>query len=57
MGAAFSPPRRAAGGIGLRNTTDRLATLFGDRASLMIHDAVGGGVEAELLLPFTTQHA
>jgi LytS/YehU family sensor histidine kinase len=38
-------------GVGLANTRERLAQLYGDRAALRIHSPDGGGVEAELLVP------
>jgi hypothetical protein len=43
-------------GIGLRNCRERLAVLYGERASLeLVADA--GGVEARLALPFETSAA
>ena len=39
-------------GIGIPNTRDRLQRLYGDRQNLEIHNADGGGVVAEIQLPF-----
>ncbi len=40
-------------GIGLRNTRDRLAQLYGARASLVLERPPGGGTRALVTLPFT----
>ncbi len=47
-------PERAAGapGVGLANTRSRLAALYGERASLRISNAAGGGAIAEIRLPY-----
>jgi two-component system, LytTR family, sensor kinase len=42
------------GGVGLSNTRARLAQLYGDEASLTLRPANGGGVVAEMTLPFHT---
>jgi hypothetical protein len=39
-------------GIGLRNTHDRLAHLYGARASLVLERPAGGGTRALVTLPF-----
>jgi two-component system LytT family sensor kinase len=39
-------------GVGLANTRARLEQLYGDRASLKLASAEGGGVVAEILLPY-----
>jgi signal transduction histidine kinase len=39
-------------GHGIANTRERLATLYGDRASLHVDSAPGGGTIATLRLPF-----
>ena len=39
-------------GIGLRNTRDRLAQLYGARASLVLERPSGGGTRALVTLPF-----
>jgi signal transduction histidine kinase len=39
-------------GIGLRNTHDRLAQLYGTRASLVLEQPPGGGTRALVTLPF-----
>ncbi|HYH83797.1 MAG TPA: histidine kinase [Longimicrobium sp.] len=42
-------------GVGLRNTRERLAQLYGDAQSLDLRPAEGGGTEAEVSLPFHTR--
>lgn len=39
-------------GIGLRNTSQRLEKLYGDRQSLRLLDAPGGGALVEIRIPF-----
>ncbi|HYC62062.1 MAG TPA: histidine kinase [Thermoanaerobaculia bacterium] len=39
-------------GVGLTNTSARLAQLYGDAASLTLDEAEGGGVIAEIVLPY-----
>ena len=39
-------------GVGLRNTRERLAELYGGEGRLALRPAEGGGVEAEVSLPF-----
>lgn len=39
-------------GVGLRNTRERLAQLYGDDAKLTLRPADGGGFEAEVALPW-----
>jgi signal transduction histidine kinase len=39
-------------GVGLANTRERLATLYGDRAQLTLTPAPGGGTTAVIRLPF-----
>lgn len=41
-------------GIGLANTRERLAQLYGDRAAVTLSTATDGGAVAELTLPFHT---
>jgi LytS/YehU family sensor histidine kinase len=41
-------------GIGLRNTRDRLAQLYGADAALVLRSAEGGGTVAEVSLPYHT---
>jgi sensor histidine kinase YesM len=38
-------------GVGLRNTRERLASAYGDRAGLLVRRRPGGGVEARLHVP------
>jgi signal transduction histidine kinase len=42
----------APGGVGLANTRARLAALYGERGSLEIANAEGGGVVATVRLPY-----
>lgn len=44
---------RTGAGIGLRNTRDRLAQLYGARASLVLERPPSGGTRALVTLPFT----
>ncbi len=51
-GFRFEPGGRVTReGIGLGNTRERLAHLFGQHASLSLHDAPGGGAEVVVELP------
>lgn len=51
--AATSSAERSGGsGIGLRNTRDRLAQLYGAGASLVLERPIGGGARAVVTLPF-----
>jgi signal transduction histidine kinase len=45
-------PAQEAMGVGLANTRARLTALYGDRASLEITNAAGGGVVATIRLPY-----
>lgn len=45
--------QRTSTGIGLRNTRDRLAQLYGARASLVLERPPSGGTRALVTLPFT----
>jgi two-component system LytT family sensor kinase len=51
-GPGLAPASAGAGGVGLANTRARLAALYGERASLEIADAAGGGVVATVRLPY-----
>jgi sensor histidine kinase YesM len=42
-------------GIGLRNTRDRLAQLYGARAALVFEQPTGGGTRAVVTLPFIAE--
>src|SRR5690349_18198489 len=46
------PPGGVRNGTGLRNTRERLAHLYGDRASLEIARRQGGGTVVRVTLPF-----
>jgi len=51
-GPGLGPAGQAAAGVGLANTRARLAALYGDRASLEIANAAGGGVLVAIRLPY-----
>ncbi len=51
-GPGLTPGAPGAGGVGLANTRARLAALYGERASLDIANAEGGGVVATVRLPY-----
>lgn len=53
-GAGASRPGH---GVGLANTRNRLAALYGNRASLRLLAAPGGGALAEIRLPFAAAAA
>jgi sensor histidine kinase YesM len=44
-------PDRLTRGIGLRNTAERLERLYGERQSVRIENADGGGTIVELRVP------
>jgi two-component system LytT family sensor kinase len=46
----LSPP--PSSGVGLANTRARLATLYGDRASVLVTNAAEGGTVATVRMPF-----
>jgi len=46
---------QAGGGVGLANTRERLAQLYGGRAELVLSSPAGGGAAAEIVLPFRTE--
>ena len=49
-------PGAAPEGVGLANTRTRLRMLYGERQSLAVRDAPGGGVHVEIELPFVEEH-
>jgi two-component system LytT family sensor kinase len=51
-GPGLGPAAPPASGVGLVNTRARLAALYGDRASLEITNAAGGGVVVTIRLPY-----
>jgi signal transduction histidine kinase len=51
-GPGLDPAGATPTGLGLSNTRARLAALYGDRASLEIVNAAGGGVVATIRLPY-----
>ena len=44
-----------AGGVGLANTRERLARLYGDRQRLELRPSTGGGAVVEVTMPFHTE--
>jgi signal transduction histidine kinase len=42
---------KEAGGTGLANVRERLATLFGKEGKLVLENRAGGGVRAKMELP------
>jgi two-component system LytT family sensor kinase len=46
---------RSEAGLGLRNTRERLAQLYGSEQSLALRAAEGGGLLAEVVLPYHTR--
>ena len=53
-GPGVGPSGPAREGVGLRNTHDRLAKLYGDEASLTLRNRPEGGLDAEVRLPYHT---
>ena len=51
-GAGLPPVERRAEGLGLANTRERLATLYGDRARLDLAANPSGGTTATVRLPY-----
>jgi len=51
-GPGLAPGAPLPGGVGLANTRARLSALYGERASLTLANAAGGGVEATVRLPY-----
>jgi signal transduction histidine kinase len=50
-GPGLPPPEHLKRGIGLRNTAERLERLYGERQSVRIENADGGGTIVELRVP------
>jgi two-component system, LytTR family, sensor kinase len=53
-GPGLSSPRPGRSGIGLTNTKNRLARLYGDSAHLVVEQAAGRGVRVTITLPIRT---
>ncbi len=51
-GPGMGPPPAGRAGLGLANTRERLATMYGDRARLTLADLPAGGVVASVRLPY-----
>lgn len=51
-GVEGDPSRAVGKGVGLRNTRDRLAHLYGDEAGLTLHNGEPGGLRVLVRLPF-----
>lgn len=51
-GVGFDAHAEPKSGIGLRNTHDRLAQLYGTRAALVLEQPRGGGTRGGVTLPF-----
>lgn len=49
-----APGVAATGGIGLSNTRDRLAQLYGERERLELDEAEGGGLRVSIRIPLDT---
>jgi sensor histidine kinase YesM len=45
---------RAKEGVGLANTRERLAKIYGARSHLLLHSQPGRGVTVQIILPFRT---
>ncbi len=45
---------RAKEGVGLANTRERLAKIYGSRSQLLLHSEAGRGVSVQIVLPFRT---
>jgi signal transduction histidine kinase len=53
-GPGLLSPRPGRSGIGLTNTRNRLARLYGDSAQLVVEQAAGRGVRVTITLPIRT---
>jgi signal transduction histidine kinase len=53
-GPGLLPPRPGRSGIGLTNTRNRLARLYGDQAHLVIEQTAARGVRVTITLPLRT---
>lgn len=51
-GPGLGPDAESRGGVGLRNTRERLSELYGGGADLRLGASPGGGLEASIRLPF-----
>ena len=49
---SFVPGAPESGGVGLRNTRERLATLYGERQRFGVENRPDGGVRVRITLPF-----
>jgi two-component system, LytTR family, sensor kinase len=53
LSGAATPP--SSGGVGLRNVRARLEELYGESDGVRFHEADGGGLLAEIRIPFHTR--
>ncbi len=49
---SFAPGAPESNGVGLRNSRERLATLYGERQRLIVENRPEGGVRVRITLPF-----
>lgn len=56
-GPGLDGPAARSGGVGLANTRARLAALYGAAGTLSVEPRLGGGVRAEVTVPFRTASA
>jgi len=52
IGLTREASHRSSGGIGLTNTRERLAKLYGSRARLSLRSKPGCGVTVQIELPY-----
>jgi hypothetical protein len=55
-GLGFGKAATAGTGIGLHNIRERLALLYGNKASLTVAENPGGGTAVTITVPYTSRH-
>jgi hypothetical protein len=55
-GLGFGKAATAGTGIGLNNIRERLALLYGHKASLTVAENTGGGTAVTITVPYTSRH-